>query len=248
LELQLHNPLVFFDLETTGIDPSKDRIVQMHFIKRRPDGGEEIYAALVNPGIPISAEATEIHGIRDQDVQGERTFQEIALELMTWLSGSDLAGYNSNKFDIPLLAEEFHRAGHDYNIRDIQTIDVFLLEKKVNSHKLEETYKRYTGKSLDDAHDAGADIRATMEILDHQLARNPHLGDTIEGLGGPLLTEEGIDLAGKLKIIDGEACYTFGKHKGHPVKNHTDYARWMIDNDFPAETKRHLRAILASLS
>ena len=142
MNLQLTRPLVFFDLETTGTDTATDRIVQMYFIKMTPEGYQRDYSRLVNPGIPIPPEATAVHGITDEDVIGRPTFRDLAEDLYQWLKGSDLAGYNSDNFDIPLLSEEFHRAGITYPEEDTRTTDVYTIEKKVNSHKLGETFKR----------------------------------------------------------------------------------------------------------
>lgn len=241
MNLQINRPLIFFDLETTGTSPNRDRIVQMHFIKVHPDGREEIFSSLVYPEMDIPSEASAIHGIYDADVAFEKSFNGHASTLYEFLSGCDLAGFNSDHFDIPLLVEEFNRAGYSFPEKDTRSIDVLLIERKVNSHKLTDTFKRYTGRDLDEAHDAGADIRATLEVLDHQLVQYPELGRSFEGLSRPVVDPNQVDRAGKLILINGVVCFNFGKHKGHPVKDHAEYVIWLLDNDFPDDTKLCLK-------
>ena len=241
MKLQLKRPIVFFDLETTGTSPVRDRIVQMYFIKRLPDGREEVLESLVNPGVPIPPEVSRIHGITDDMVKDEKSFADIAAHLHGWLSGCDLAGYNSDNFDIPLLIEEFRRAGCEFPEEGTRSIDVLEIERRVNSRRLSATYKRYTGKELEDAHDAGADIRATVEILECQLEKHPELKPDIEGLAGNFSPSVRLDAAGKLVKIHGEICFNFGKHKGEPVKSRPDYVKWMLQADFQEDTKTWLR-------
>jgi len=240
MDLNLSKPLAFFDLETTGTDISKDRIVQMFFIKLFPDGREEERPYLINPGIPIPPDSSKVHGIYDNDVKDCKTFEMVAGELFEWLASCDLAGYNSDRFDIPLLSEEFKRAGISFPEEGTKTVDVFKIEKKVNSRTLSETYKRYTGRALDGAHDASADTRATKEILIHQLNSHVELPRDVAELSD-IFNEGIVDLAGKLIKINGVICFNFGKHKGLPVSEHQDYVDWMLDHDFPSDTKEKLK-------
>lgn len=238
-------PIVFFDLETTGVSTTYDRIVQIGAIKVHPDGTEEIKNVLINPTIPIPAGAAAVHGISDEDVKDKPEFRRIAKSFLKWLSGCDLAGYNSDNFDVPMLVEEFSRVGITFPEPDTCFIDVLKIERLVCSHKLGETYKRYTGEELIDAHDAIADIRATVAIFNKQLANNPELPVDAAGLDAYCQGEfKRVDFAGKLYEKEGDAYWKFGKYRDKLVKETREYCRWVLNSDFPAETKMQIRRIL----
>ena len=244
-KLNLTRPLVFFDLETTGTSVTKDKIVQIAAIKVHPDGTEEVKKTLVNPQMPIPKEATEVHGITDAMVKKAPTFLQISKSMLAWLVGCDLAGYNSDVFDIPLLSEEFNRVILKFPMENTVYVDMLKIERLVNSHKLEATYKRYTGKDLEGAHDAEADTRATMDVLMHQITNFdlPLEVDKLQAYG--LDGKERVDLAGKLcKNENGEICYNFGKSKGVPVKKDAGFGRWMLNSDFSTETKEMVRELI----
>lgn len=244
-KMQLSKSIVFFDLETTGVNTVEDRIVQIGAIKIRPDGGREEKNVLINPGISIPSAASEVHGIFDEDVKDAPFFRQISKSLFQWLSGCDMAGYNSDNFDVPILIEEFARAGIDFPEEDARFIDVLKIERNVNSHRLGETYKRYTGLILDDAHHALADVRATVAIFEKQLERNHDLPDSIPDLEELCQGQNGrVDFSGKLYERDGQVYWSFGKHKNQPLSDTLDYAEWVLTQDFPADTKRHIRRIL----
>ncbi len=243
--MQISTPLVFFDLETTGVNTASDRIVQIGAVKIMPDGQREERNVLINPGIPIPASATAIHGISDEDVKGKPFFRQISKSFSRWLSGCDLAGYNSDNFDVPILVEEFARAGIDFPEEGTRLIDVLKIERNVNSHRLEDTYRRYTGQSLEGAHDALADILATVAVFEKQLEQNPNLPSSVAELEELCQGENGrVDFAGKLYEKDGLVYWAFGKHKHELVTETLDYAKWVLTSDFPADTKKHLRRIM----
>lgn len=243
--LQLERPIIFFDLETTGTSIIHDRIVQIAAIKINIDGSEEEKKTLVNPCIPIPKDATEVHGITDDMVEKAPTFTQISKSLFNWMKDCDLAGYNSDNFDVPLLSEEFNRCKITFPVENTCFIDVLKIERLVNSHKLENAYKRYTGNDLDGAHDALFDTRATKEVLYAQIEKfglNTLPADLEKfGLDG----KERVDLSGKLyKNESGEICYSFGKSKDIPVKIDPGFGQWMLRNDFPSDTKRMIIKIL----
>lgn len=241
----INKPIVFFDLETTGVNTSKDRIVQIALIKISPNGEQESKKTLINPGVPIPAEATAIHGITDQMVIGAPTFKQIAKSLAEQLHGCDIGGYNSNSFDFPLLMEEFYRVGVEYPApgAKIHFADAYKVEQKVNSHKLTDTYKRYTGEKLEGAHDALADVTATVKVLFAQLEK---LGDkTIQEIDEFCQGDKKrFDYAGKLYEQDGGVYWSFGKHQGKLVTDEPQYADWVLRSDFPADTKNRIKQIL----
>ena len=243
--MYLHHPLIFFDLETTGVNTSKDRIVQIGAIKLLPDGSREEKNMLINSGIPIPPAATAVHGISDDDVKDAPWFRQISKAFEQWLSGCDLADYNSDNFDVPMLVEEFARADVDFPEEGTRFIDVLKIERNVNSHRLEETYRRYTGQPLDGAHDALADVRATASVFELQLERNHDLLAAVEDLDELCHGENGrVDFAGKLYEKEGQIYWAFGKHKHELVTETRDYANWVLGGDFPSETKKHLRRVL----
>ncbi|RMG63984.1 MAG: 3'-5' exonuclease [Bacteroidetes bacterium] len=236
-------PIVFFDLETTGTSVDTDRIVQIACIKVQPDGSEEEKVHLIHPERRIPKAATAIHGISDADVKDAPRFAQLAKSMAGWFSGCDLAGYNSDYFDVPMLAAEFARCGISFPEPGTHLVDVLRIERRVNSHTLAATYARYTGQDLTDAHDALADARATRVVFAQQLSRNPDLPQTAAELD-PLLNPGRVDIAGKLSRVEGVICWAFGKHRGQPVKADRGYAEWALGADFSEETKAFIREAL----
>ena len=245
LNLLLTRPLIFFDLETTGTDFVSDRIVQISVLKLFPDKSEEIRTRMVNPGRPIPKAATDVHGISDEDVKDQPKFREIAKGLFQFISDCDIAGYNSNNFDIPFLVEEFARCGIEFPEEGIKLIDICTIFKRKEERTLTAAYKFYCDKTLDNAHDAEADVRATLEVFRGQLERYADLSSaTLEELHKFCNREGLVDYARKLTKNEAEeTVFNFGKHKGEPVLSQPDYVQWMIEGDFPEGTKMILRKI-----
>ena len=248
MQLNLRNPLIFFDLETTGINIVKDRIIEISFLKVHPNGKEECKTRRINPGMPIPPESTAIHGITDEDVKDCPTFKEIAKSLAVQIEGCDLAGYNSNRFDIPLLAEEFLRAGVDIDLNKRKFVDVQTIFHKMEQRTLSAAYKFYCDKSLENAHTAEADTIATYEVLKAQLYRYPDLQNDINYLSQYSSFNNNVDFAGRMVYNDkGEEVINFGKYKGQLVadvlKNDPGYYSWIINGDFPLNTKKMLTEI-----
>ena len=248
MQLNLANPIVFFDLETTGVNISKDRIIEISLLKVAPNGKEENKTRRINPGIPIPPEATAIHGISDEDVKDCPTFKEIAKSLAAQIEGCDLAGFNSNRFDIPLLAEEFLRADVDIDLSKRKFVDVQTIFHKMEQRTLSAAYKFYCGKSLEDAHSAAADTFATYEVLKAQLDRYPDLKNDIRFLSEFSCFTNNVDFAGRMIYNDkGEEVINFGKYKGRLVaevlKADPGYYAWMMSGDFPLNTKQKLTEI-----
>lgn len=248
MQLNLKNPIVFFDLETTGINIVKDRIVEISFVKVHPNGKEESKTRRINPEMPIPPESTAIHGITDEDVKGCPTFKEIAKSLAAQIEGCDLAGYNSNRFDIPLLAEEFLRAGVDIDLNKRKFVDVQTIFHKMEQRTLAAAYKFYCDKSLENAHTAEADTMATYEVLKAQLDRYPELQNDINFLSQYSSYTNNVDFAGRMVYNDkGEEVINFGKYKGRLVeevlKNDPGYYSWIMNGDFPLNTKKILTEI-----
>jgi DNA polymerase III subunit epsilon len=248
MELNLKNPIVFFDLETTGIDIVNDRIVEISYLKVYPNGKQESNTYLVNPTIPIPKKSTEIHGIKDEDVKDAPTFGELAKTLSKILEGADLAGYNSNKFDIPLLVEELLRADVDLDLGKRKFIDVQVIFHKKEQRTLSAAYKFYCEKGLEDAHSASADTLATYEILKAQLDRYPDLKNDIEELSKFSSHTRNVDFAGRIiREEDGTEKFNFGKYKGKTVEEvfakDPAYYGWMMNNEFPLNTKKVLTSI-----
>ncbi|MBN1952865.1 MAG: ribonuclease H-like domain-containing protein [Bacteroidales bacterium] len=248
MELNLKNPIVFFDLETTGINIVTDRIVEISYLKIHPNGKEESGTYRVNPTIPIPKKSTEIHGISDEDVKDAPTFQELAKTLAKVLEGADLAGYNSNKFDIPLLAEELIRADVDIDLTKKKFIDVQVIFHKKEQRTLSAAYKFYCSKDLEDAHSAAADTRATYEILKAQLDRYTDLENDMEMLSSFSSHTRNVDFAGRIiQEDDGIERFNFGKYKGKSVeevlKQDPAYYGWMMNSEFPLNTKNVLTNI-----
>lgn len=248
MELKLSKPICFFDLETTGIDITKDRIVEISILKVYPNGNKESKTWLVNPTISIPKAASDVHGITDERVAGEPTFKELAKQIHNMIKDSDLAGYNSDRFDIPLLAEEMLRAEVDFDLGNRVSVDVQTIFHKMEQRTLSAAYKFYCGKDLIDAHTASADTNATYEILKAQLDRYDNLENNIKKLSEFTYRKQIADFAGFIGYNDkGEEIFTFGKHKGKRVEDIFDeepgYFGWLLGADFPLYTKKILTAI-----
>ena len=248
MELKLSKPICFFDLETTGIDIIKDRIVEISILKVYPNGNKESKTWLVNPTIPIPKAASDVHGITDERVANEPTFKELAKQIHNMIKDSDLAGYNSDRFDIPLLAEEMLRAEVDFDLGNRVSVDVQTIFHKMEQRTLSAAYKFYCGKDLIDAHTASADTNATYEILKAQLDRYDSLENNIKKLSEFTYRKQIADFAGFIGYnAKGEEIFTFGKHKGKRVEDIFDeepgYFGCLLGADFPLYTKKILTAI-----
>jgi DNA polymerase-3 subunit epsilon len=248
LELNLKRPIVFLDLETTGINVANDRIVEISLLKITPNGKEQWMTTLINPEMPIPPKVTALHGITDADVAGAPKFKDIAKNLAAFLEGCDLAGYNAIKFDIPVLAEEFLRTNNDFNFRKRRYVDVQVIFHKKEQRTLGAAYLFYCKKELKNAHTAEADTAATYEILKSQLDTYPDLENDIEKLADFSAFNNNADFAGRI-ILDenGVETFNFGKHKGKPVeqvfRDDPSYYSWMMNGDFPLYTKKVLTEI-----
>ena len=249
MQLNLKRPLVFFDLETTGVNIAKDRIVEISYLKIMPDGTEESKTWRVNPQMPIPQQATGIHGITDEDVKDCPVFGEIAASLAARIKGCDLAGFNSNRFDIPLLAEEFLRVGVNVDLYKRKCVDVLTIYHKMEPRNLKTAYKYYCGKDLLDAHKAENDTRATYEVLLAQLDRYPELENDVDALSIFSSFTNHVDFAGRMIYNEkGEEVFNFGKYKGRLVAEtlvrDTGYYSWIMQGDFSLDTKRKLTEIV----
>ncbi len=248
MKLKLNNPIIFFDLETTGINITNDRIIEMSWLKIDLNGNESSKTLILNPTIPIPAESTAIHGFSDEDVKDAPTFQEVAKNLANEFEGCDLAGYNSNRFDIPLLAEEFIRADVDIDLMKRKFIDVQVIFMKMEQRTLEAAYKFYCNKNLTDAHSAEADTRATYEVLQAQLDRYDNLKNDMAFLSEFSAHNRNADFAGRIVFNkDNVEVFNFGKYKNVPVtkvlEKDPGYYSWMMQGDFPLFTKKVLTNI-----
>jgi DNA polymerase-3 subunit epsilon len=248
MELTLRKPLVIIDLETTGVSIASDRIVEISALKVMPAGAKEWLTMRLNPGIPISPEATRVHGITDADVANEPHFKDVAKKIAAFLEGCDLAGFNSMKFDIPILCEEFLRVNVDFNPARHRYVDVQVIYHKKEQRTLGAAFKFYCDRELENAHNAQADAAATYEILKAQLDRYPDLENDIEKLSSFSAFNNNADLAGRIVFSEqGVEVFNFGKHKGKPVeqvlKEEPSYYSWMMNGDFPLNTKQVLTAI-----
>lgn len=261
MKLLLKRPLAFFDLETTGVNISVDRIVELSILKVSPDGTEDVLTMRVNPGIPIPPESSIFHGVYDEDVKDLPSFKDRALEIKEFLGDADLAGYNSNKFDVPMLMEEFLRAGVEFSLTGRAFVDVQNIFHQMEQRTLKAAYKFYCDADLDNAHTAEADVRATYEVLKAQLKK--YEGAIFEDKHGNVSTpvvndvqalhkftnlSNPVDFAGRLVFDeDGDPCINFGKHKGKKVTDVFDvepsYYAWMQNGDFPLYTKKVLEEI-----
>lgn len=248
MQLNLRNPLIFFDLETTGINIVKDRIVEISYVKVLPNGKEESKTLRINPGMPIPPESTAIHGITDEDVKDCPLFKDVAKTLAAQFEGCDLAGFNSNRFDIPLLAEEFLRAGVNIDLSRRKFIDVQTIFHKMEQRTLSAAYKFYCGKSLENAHTASADTMATYEVLKAQLDKYPELENDVTFLSKFSSFSNNVDFAGRMIYNEkGQEVINFGKYKGRLVEEvlsvDPGYYSWMMNSDFSLNTKQKLTEI-----
>ncbi|MFZ5941358.1 MAG: exonuclease domain-containing protein [Bacteroidota bacterium] len=248
MKLNLRNPLIFFDLETTGINIASDRIVEISYLKIDPNGKETSRTYQVNPGMPIPKQASDIHGITDEDVKNAPGFNELAKSLAREFEGCDLAGYNSTKFDIPLLAEEFLRAGVDIDLKKRKFIDVQVIFMKMEPRTLSAALKFYCEKELENAHSAESDTRGTYEVLQAQLDRYPDLSNDMASLAEFSSHNRNADFAGRIVLDDNDVeIFNFGKYKGRSVEEvlaqDPGYYGWMMNGDFPLYTKKVLTSI-----
>ncbi len=247
-QLNLNKPICFFDLETTGVNISKDRIVEIAILKVHPNGKEENHRWLVNPEMSIPKEVTAIHGISDDDVANAPKFREIVKEINNLIKDSDLGGFNSNRFDIPLLAEEMLRAEVDFDMKNRVAVDVQTIFHKMEQRTLSAAYKFYCDKNLEDAHSAEADTNATYEVLKAQLERYDELENDIKFLSNFSSRKKFADFAGFIIYNkNGEECFSFGKHKNKRVvdvlESEPGYFGWLLNADFPLYTKKVLTAV-----
>ena len=262
MKLNLKRPLAFFDLEATGVNIGADRIVEISVIKLNPDGTEDVKTWRVHPAMPIPLESSLIHGIYDEHIKDEPKFHEIAAAVAEFIADSDLAGYNSNKFDIPMLMEEFLRTNVKFDLENRHFVDVQNIFHQMEQRTLKAAYQFYCDKQIINAHSAEADTRATMEVLLAQIARYENMEwedkkgnksvpvvNDVEALHNFTNLNKPVDFAGRMVYNDeGEETFNFGKHKGKPVeevlKIEPSYYSWMMNGDFPLYTKRKLEVII----
>jgi DNA polymerase-3 subunit epsilon len=261
MKLNLKRPLAFFDLETTGVNVASDRIVEISILKAMPDGTEDVKTMRINPGIPIPLESSLIHGIYDEDIKNAPTFKQTGEELARFLDDCDLAGYNSNRFDIPVLMEEFLRAGIDFDIDNRQFVDVQNIFHQMEQRTLKAAYQFYCGKNIENAHSAEADIKATYEVLIAQIEKYENkdwedkkgvvskpVQNDIDALHKFTNLNKPVDFAARMVYNeDGVEVINFGKHKGRVVEDvfqsEPSYYNWMLNGDFPLYTKKCLEKI-----
>ena len=248
MKLKLKNPIVFFDLETTGVNITSDRIVEISYLKVFPNGNEVSRTMRINPEMHIPEEASKVHGIYDDDVKDCKTFKQEAKEIAADFEGVDIAGFNSNRFDVPLLAEEFLRADVDLDMTRRKFIDVQVIFHKMEQRTLVAAMKFYCGKELEGAHSADADTRATYEVLKAQLDRYPELQNDVDFLSEFSSHTNNVDFAGRIVYDDkGVEVFNFGKYKGMPVaevfRRDPSYYSWMMQGDFTLNTKQVLTRI-----
>ncbi|MCD9853595.1 3'-5' exonuclease [Epilithonimonas sp. JDS] len=243
MNLKLYKPLCVFDLETTGTNVGKDRIVEICILKVNPDASRESKTWKVNPEMPIPKESSAIHGIYDEDVVNAPTFKEIAPKIMEMISGTDLGGFNSNRFDVPLLAEELLRAGLDFDLSKFKLVDAQTIYHKMEPRNLSAAYNFYCQKTLENAHSAEADVLATFEVLDAQVGQYQDLPNDVAGLSDFSFHSKFADLAGMIHFNDkDQEIFAFGKYKGQVVKEvfqkDIGYYGWLQSADFPLYTKK----------
>lgn len=248
MNLQLTRPLAFIDLETTGVNIGIDRIVEIAIVKIMPDGTKTIKRRLLNPQMPIPAGSSDVHGITDDMVKDAPTFKDVANEVKQFLENCDLGGYNSNRFDIPMLVEEFLRIGLEFSVDGRKMVDVQRVFHMMEQRTLSAAYKFYCNKTLEGAHSAEADADATWEILDAQVQRYAGIGNTVDSIVKFTGEDDIIDFARRLVKVNGVEVFNFGKHKGRPVadvlKSEPQYYDWMMKGDFAMNTKQKLTEIL----
>jgi DNA polymerase-3 subunit epsilon len=247
MNIVLQRPLAFIDLETTGVNLGSDRIVEIAIVKIMPDGTKQVKRKLINPEMSIPQQSTDIHGISNEMVKDAPTFKMVASEIKQFLDNCDISGYNSNKFDIPLLVEEFLRVDKEFKIDGRRLLDVQKIFHMMEPRTLSAAVKFYCEKELVDAHSAEADAAATWEVLDAQLARYPQLGNTIDSIFKVIGDDEIVDFARRMVITEGKIVFNFGKHKGKEVEKvllqERSYYDWMMQGDFPMHTKKKLTEI-----
>lgn len=246
--LQLKRPIAFIDLETTGVSLSADRIVEIAIIKISPDGNRQVKRKLINPEIPIPAAASEIHGITDEMVKDAPTFKQVGNEIKMFIENCDMGGYNSNRFDIPILMEEFLRAGMDVDLSTRKMIDVQHIFYTMEPRTLSAAYKFFCEKELTEAHSAEVDVSATIEVLMAQLKRYKNLGNSVDSILGVIGEDKIVDYARRFSFDDkGNEVFNFGKYKGRQVREvlkvEPQYYDWMMRGDFPLHTKKKLTEI-----
>jgi len=245
--LQLTRPLAIIDLETTGVNLGSDRIVEIAIVRVQPDGNKQVKRKLLNPEIPISTVSRELHGISNEMVKDAPTFKQVANEIKQFLDNCDLAGYNSNRFDIPLLAEEFLRVGLEFDFDSRRLLDVQKIFHMMEQRTLSAAYRFYCNKILEGAHGAEVDATATWEILQAQLDKYPQLGTNIDSVITCIGEESIVDFARRMIMEKGVEVFNFGKHKGRSVvevlRSEPQYYDWMMKGDFPMHTKQKLTEI-----
>ncbi len=248
MKLQLTKPIAFIDLETTGINISTERIVEIAMVKISPDGTKQVKRKLINPQMPIPKASSDIHGITDEMVKDAPTFKQAANEIKQFIDNCDLAGYNSNRFDIPMLIEEFLRSGLEFTLDGKKLLDVQKVFHMMEQRTLGAAYKFYCNKSLENAHSAEVDATATWEVLEAQVERYPQIGTTVESIVKFTGEDDIVDFARRFVKDNGIEIFNFGKHKGKPVtqvlKEEPQYYDWMMKGDFPMDTKQKLTEIL----
>ncbi len=248
--LNLKKPIVFFDLEATGLNVFEDRIVQFGAIKFYPDGTKTEHEWIINPKVPISKEASDIHHITDDMVADKPTFGDVAQEVVELINDSDLGGYNIKNFDIPMLQNEFARIGLPFDVEDKKIIDAMTIFKLKEGRTLSDAYKKYVGGEFDNAHDAMADIKASVEVLEGELKTYSDLPDSVDELHTFCFPDDPdrYDMDGKLKYVDGELCINFGKNRGRSLKdlaiNEKSYLLWILNGSFSDKVKEAVREVL----
>lgn len=247
--LNLKRPIIFFDLETTGTDIMLDRIVQIAALRMNPDGTRVEKNILINPDRSIPKDASDVHGITNEMVEGLPKFEKYAVSIKSFFTDCDLGGYNSNRFDVPLLMQELNRCGLTLDVSNISLVDVMQIETKINPRTLGAVYQRYTGKVLENAHDALADVLATAEILEKQLlTEDLENMDSFEELD---LFSQGdsprVDVSGKLCKSGDEICWTFGKNKGMPILQDRGYLNWFLKQSVPVDTREIIDNLLTRI-
>lgn len=247
MQIHLTKPIVFLDLETTGLNLTLDRIVEIALLKIMPDGSRQMKRKLINPERPIPPEVTDIHGITNEMVKDAPVFKQVANEIKQFMDNADLGGYNSNKFDWPLLVEEYLRAGLDFDIQGRRLLDVQKIYHTMEPRNLAAAYKFYCQKDLENAHSAEADVDATWEVFEAQVVRYPQLGDSLDSVFKAIGEEIIIDFARRMVMENGREVFNFGKHKGRAVedvlRNEPSYYDWMMKSEFPLHTKLTLTEI-----
>jgi len=248
MKLELQRPIAFIDLETTGINIGTDKIVEIAVVKILPDGSKLVKRKLINPQMPIPQSSSDVHGITNEMVKDAPTFKQVANEIKQFIDNSDLGGYNSNRFDVPMLIEEFSRAGLEFSTEGRKMLDVQKIFHMMEQRTLSAAYKFYCEKTLDGAHSAEVDAQATWEILQAQVERYPNIGTNLESIVKFTGEDDIVDFARRFIKVNGIEIFNFGKHKGKAVtevlKAEPQYYDWMMKGDFAINTKQKLTEIL----